>query len=74
MDFGWTPKNKEPVYINFSCRVFHGMSCISAPIALASHKIGSGKNVTSHPSVKDKIVAGEVEYYFTFLLKMIRLS
>ncbi|XP_060586577.1 Parkinson disease protein 7 homolog [Ruditapes philippinarum] len=27
----------------------------AAPIALASHKVGSGKNVTSHPSVKDKL-------------------
>ncbi|XP_045161187.2 Parkinson disease protein 7 homolog [Mercenaria mercenaria] len=27
----------------------------AAPIALASHKIGQGKNVTSHPSVKDKV-------------------
>lgn len=28
---------------------------ISAPIALASHKVGTGKNVTSHPSVKEKL-------------------
>lgn len=34
----------------------------AAPIALASHKIGTGKTVTSHPSVKDKITAAGYQY------------
>ncbi|WAR14817.1 PARK7-like protein [Mya arenaria] len=33
-----------------------------APIALASHKIGSGKSVTSHPSVKDKMTSAGYQY------------
>ena len=41
---------------------------ILAPIALANHKIGSGKTVTSHPSVKDKLVDGEFEFYLVELL------
>lgn len=32
----------------------------AAPIALASHKIFTGKNVTSHPSVKEKL--GDYKY------------
>ncbi|XP_052760041.1 Parkinson disease protein 7 homolog [Mya arenaria] len=34
----------------------------AAPIALASHKIGSGKSVTSHPSVKDKMTSAGYQY------------
>lgn len=34
----------------------------AAPIALASHNIGSGKNVTSHPSVKEKLESAGYKY------------
>lgn len=40
---------------------FIGAIC-AAPIALASHKIGSGKNVTSHPSVKEKLETAGYQY------------
>lgn len=29
----------------------------AAPVALKEHKIGLGKSITSHPSMKDKLVA-----------------
>lgn len=32
---------------------------VTAPIALASHNIGKGKTVTSHPGVKDKMTTGK---------------
>ena len=31
----------------------------SAPIALMSHSVGSGKTVTSHPSVKEQLDKGK---------------
>ncbi|WAR14834.1 PARK7-like protein [Mya arenaria] len=39
-----------------------GANNLATPIALASHKIGSGKSVTSHPSVKDKMTSAGYQY------------
>ena len=32
---------------------------LSAPLALMSHNVGSGKSITSHPSVKEQLVKGK---------------
>lgn len=34
----------------------------AAPIALKSHGIGCGKNITSHPSKKDEVASGNYKY------------
>ncbi|KAH3821866.1 hypothetical protein DPMN_123634 [Dreissena polymorpha] len=46
-------QEKEGRYIAAIC---------AAPIALASHKIAVGKSLTSHPSVKDKLVQAGYKY------------
>lgn len=42
-----------------ACKAFMLSLLILAPIALVSHNIKPGSTVTSHPSVKDKLVEGK---------------
>ena len=59
------------------CKAFMLSLLILAPIALVSHNIKPGSTVTSHPSVKDKLVEGKflcalITHIFVTVVKFLK--
>ena len=49
--------------------------CITGPLSLISHKIGAGKKVTSHPVIKDELIAaGKYARFFAVVYTIIQIA